>query len=513
MSIEQTLRSAIAAHKSGRLHEAAALYHVVLSDAPEHTSAMQGLASAEMAQKHWAAAIETLTRLSQVDPKNPIIWHTLSMAAAQHRSYPLAIEAYERYIALTAPSAQNMLAFADLLLMAHELDRSIKALDEARSLGSDNAETHYMAARQKMLEGDAEGAKRASAQALERQSDHPPSWQLLAEISSADDIETWKDQLQAAEASSDDATIKSRLNYALGKAHQNLKDPAHAFQAFTKANQLQNERLSQAGQAYDTNRTTAEIDGLISLFPKAPSASKNSTAHRPIFILGMPRTGTTLVERILSSLEGVSAGGENEAMEFIAAQYYHDINRGAAPTPMQASADVWAKLADDYWQRTPASSPIVTDKMPHNFRHIGLILGLFPDAPILFMRREPRDVALSIFTRIFPDGHSYACDLKSLAHYYKEHERLRAHWHKIAPDRILDVDYHELVTAPEAASKTIAAHCRLNWSEACLDFHKDTRASYTFSELQVRQPVNTKGLERWRQYETHLTPFIDELET
>jgi hypothetical protein len=149
--------------------------------------------------------------------------------------------------------------------------------------------------------------------------------------------------------------------------------------------------------------------------------------------------------------------------------------------------------------------------MPHNFRHIGLITQVFPDAPIIYMSRDPRDVCLSIYCRLFPDVHRYAVDLTWLGHFYGASEQLKKHWLTAFPNRILNVAYEDLIENPIDKTKEMAAFCDLDWRPDCLNFHKNTATSFTFSELQVRKPINREGIGRWRNYEKQLRSLIDAL--
>jgi hypothetical protein len=188
------------------------------------------------------------------------------------------------------------------------------------------------------------------------------------------------------------------------------------------------------------------------------------------------------------------------------------MDHGRSPLPAGLSADHLAQMQTGYWQRTKGPRRWLTDKMPHNFRHVGLIALAFPHAPIIYLRRDPRDVCLSIYSRPFPDGHRYACDLSAIAHFHRQSERLMAHWQRIMPHRILQVSYEDLVAEPTRVTQEITEFCGVPWQASCLEFHLQTAGSFTFSELQVREPLNSKGVGRWRNYERHLRPMLEGLQ-
>lgn len=154
----------------------------------------------------------------------------------------------------------------------------------------------------------------------------------------------------------------------------------------------------------------------------------------------------------------------------------------------------------------------MTDKMPQNFQHVGMILSTFPAARVIQMRRDPRDVCWSIFTRMFHAGHNYACDFESLAHAYAVSRQLMDHWAALAPDRVLDVSYEALVADPLVQGQRITDFCELPWSARCLDFHKTISTSFTFSELQVREAINEQRIGRWQPFERQLAPLVEALQ-
>ena len=221
----------------------------------------------------------------------------------------------------------------------------------------------------------------------------------------------------------------------------------------------------------------------------------------------MPRSGTTLVEKILSCIDGVDPGGEIMALEFVASQYYQALQVSGAKSPEQLGAADWQALVDSYWQWAGREPALITDKMPHNFRNVGLITGMFPAAPVIYMRRDARDVCLSMYSRDFPDGHNYACDLEWLAHFYSQSARIMEYWQQLYPDRVLEVVYQDLIDDPRRKTQEIAAFCGLQWSETCLEFDKKASPSFTFSEMQVRKPLNRDGVGRWRNDEQELAPL------
>lgn len=469
----------------------------------------------------WAGAVRDLQRVVAAAPDDADAQRELATAAARLRDHALAIRAFERHLALISPGPADHVRHADLLLLAHRPEAAAAAVERARAAGGDGPDLALLDARCARLAGDGPACRDATEAVLAARPADGDAWQLRLE--NADDaelpalLERCEPLLQQTDADAASATgpgARNRMLIALaaGRGRERLGEPDAAFELCRQGKEIQRCQLEARGAGYDPERQAASFGRILRNFPgRAATAPAAGVERSPLFIVGMPRSGTTLVERILGSLEGVDTAGENEALEFIAHDYQHERQRGRLPAPARMTPADWQSLADEYWLRTGGEPRRVTDKMPHNFRHLGLIDALFPDAPVLWMRRDPRDVGLSIYARPFPDGHPYACDLAALGHFHAQSERMLRHWRTAWPGRILEVDYEALVADPETGTRRIAEHCRLEWAPECLRFHERTEASFTFSELQVRRPINADGIGRWRRHAEALAPLIKAL--
>jgi hypothetical protein len=226
-----------------------------------------------------------------------------------------------------------------------------------------------------------------------------------------------------------------------------------------------------------------------------------------VFVVGMVRSGTSLVEQILASHPQVFGCGELKNMSRIAGAFYNACVHGV-------DAQSVHDLAEEYLRRLgrdcgPEALRVI-DKMPHNYLHLGAIAVLFPRARIIHCRRDPMDTCLSAYLQPFNDV-PYATSLEELGFYHGEYERLTEHWRKVLPLRMYEVVYEELVAEPERLSRQIVAFCGLEWDERCLDFHTNTRAVRTMSKLQVRQPMYARSVGRWKRFEVYLGPLRDAL--
>jgi hypothetical protein len=283
-----------------------------------------------------------------------------------------------------------------------------------------------------------------------------------------------------------------------------------AFDHYRQANEIEKARiLANPKIAFDSSAKTALTASFIDEFPSAPTNAATVTDDAcPIFIVGMPRTCTTLLERILWGLKGVKPQVRMPHL----AKLCHKVN-GIINIVMHRQ--LWLELhkigkicAAIFWPcRILKKGRFLTKKRPYNFRHIDYILTMLSDAPIIHIRRDPRDVYWSIYTRFFSGGHHYSADLQWILQEYELSERLINHFKVIAPDNMLTVDYEALVYQPLVNGIRITDFCGLSWEPTCLDFHKRTAASYTSSELQVRKALNSNGIGRWRRYEAQLGDF------
>jgi hypothetical protein len=247
------------------------------------------------------------------------------------------------------------------------------------------------------------------------------------------------------------------------------------------------------------------------------SGAKGSDSPLPVFIVGMPRSGTTLVEQILASHPQVYGGGELRDLKEMVSQVWNSSGNSLSPgqTPLVPEPPAIRCLADGYLRQRLALSRgalRTTDKMPTNFYYLGLIALMFPNARILHCRRDPLDVCLSCYFTNFRDPPLYASDLEDLGFYYGHYQRLMEHWRKVLPHSILDVQYEELIENQEAVSRRMVEFCGLSWDDRCLEYYKSDRPVQTCSVWQVRQPIYSTSVGRWKHYAQHLDPLVQALE-
>jgi tetratricopeptide (TPR) repeat protein len=317
-------------------------------------------------------------------------------------------------------------------------------------------------------------------------------------------LSVMRDLLADPAAADDD---RARLNFALAKAHDDFGDTDRSFAYLRDGNAAR-----KAVLGYDIAQHEVLFERIRRAFatPIDHLVPGGGNAVRPIFILGMPRSGTTLIEQILAGHPEVHGAGELEDLSRLAYRY---LPLNAASVPSEYSRDDLATLRDAYLAeitRRAASRKVVTDKMPTNFLWIGIIHAVFPRARIINLRRDPRAVAWSIYRHYFPTrAHGYAYDLADIARFHALYGDLMAFWSARAAQSHYELDYEAFTEDPEAGTRALLAYCGLDWSDRCLDFHRANRPVRTASAAQVRRPVYRGSSEAWRRYASHIRATLD----
>jgi tetratricopeptide (TPR) repeat protein len=520
-AIKHALRSAALA--SGDEHFANAIGKVLLdlrqpvaamellrSCSPTRASTTILLSRAMGALGDWDRAVALLRSLAKSNSSDPEIAVELSVAAGKLRDYPLAIASFKHYLTLITPTASDHLRFADLYLIARDVSNSDQQLCLAREAGAAGADYHVLRGRLDRLGGNMRSAQENSVAALDYQPGHGQAWSLRIESANDTDLEDSVAALSlelANEMSAATPYYRTLMLYAVATGQDRLGDLTAAAQAFNQANALQKCALADSGRTYDIDAESTRTERLRRQH-RTQLKEACVSQYRPIFIVGMPRSGTTLIEKVISRLAGVTPGGENEALTFIAAQYQRDVMTGRLPEPQGLSPSQWQDLASRYIALSPGANNIFTDKMPHNFQHVGLILGMFPHARVIQMRREPRDNCLSIYQRPFPEGHNYACDAITLGHAWCQAQGLMDYWVELDPTKVKDQNFADFVDNPEEASKALADFCQLPWHPECLISDLQDNPSFTFSELQVRSSISNTAVGRWQRYAKVMPEFF-----
>jgi tetratricopeptide (TPR) repeat protein len=295
------------------------------------------------------------------------------------------------------------------------------------------------------------------------------------------------------------------MHFSLGKVYDKLGEYDKAFAHYAQGNAI---HPSDFNVKHNENHTQLiQKTYSANFLSSAPRATHGS--QRPVFIVGMPRSGTSLVEQILASHSAIAGGGEQKGIKQIVDGIPTILgNQAGYPQCVDQLTEAHLNtFADRYLQQLTqlsADAVRVTDKMPHNFQHLGLIALLFPQARIIHCVRNPLDTCLSCFFQNFGDRHDYSFNLEHLAIHYRQYQQMMAHWKKVLNIPIMEVVYEEHVAEPERFARSLIEFCGLEWEAECLRFHESKRVVHTSSYEQVRRPIYTDSVQRWKHYEGHL---------
>ncbi|MDH3476060.1 MAG: sulfotransferase, partial [Rhodospirillales bacterium] len=309
---------------------------------------------------------------------------------------------------------------------------------------------------------------------------------------------------------------RMQASYALGKAWEDSGDFARAFGHYEEAN-----RIARSLYPPDLDRVEAEHDLLRDIFNRdrlrstAPESFAAITPITPVFIVGMPRSGTTLVEQMLASHPKVRAGGELSLLRDLALDRAESLPAGLAKAGGEEARGIGERYVaglGDLLGDLLGDATHATDKMPRNFELLGLIAEILPQARVVHCRRDPLDTCLSCYTLDFAGSQRFGNDLADLGRAYRLYERLMDHWRAVLPEgRMIELAYEDLVAEPREEIARLLAHCGLAWDEGCLDFHETRRAIRTASAEQARRPIFTSSIGRWKNFEAQLGPLREAL--
>lgn len=472
----------------------------------------------------WVVLSEVLEKLEQFEPALDCLKQALQLnpdhvqarfllANAQTRAEELDAAA-QNYRWVLQQDPDHVIAavnLASILRIQGKLDESLRLLRQAQTRQPDSPLIAYNLGNALFDAGQLEETRSLYMAALPH---HPRPAKVFYNLTSVmrfgpEDrtrLEEWE-QIARTRIQTQQDVI--HLEFALGKAHDDLKDYDQAFAHYRRGNALVPACFDPAAHR---QLVTSTIEVSTAEFLQARS-SWGSDSPAPLFIVGMPRSGTTLVEQIIARHPRVLSLGEREEMGQLVADAEEWTGHARNPARAAAAADqaVIQRMAGGYLESVNLSDQQLrfTDKMPTNFLLLGWIAICFPQARIIHTRRDPRDVCLSCYFQHFSPAVSFAFDLDHLVEYYSQYERLLAHWKTVLPGRILDIQYEELVEHPEELSRALIAHCGLDWDPACLKSHAVDSLVRTASRWQVRQPIYKSSRGRWRNYRKHIGPLLN----
>jgi len=425
-----------------------------------------------------------------------------------------AVAVAERALGLDPTDAVTLDTIGVVLSRAGQHERAVECFERAVGADTRRASLHFNLGSSLRFLGRFEDAARAYETCLEIDPRYWRAHTALAQLTTQTPARNHLDRLLHHLAQPGlDVNAELQLRHAAAKELEDLGRYADAFEQL-----LIGKHRKRADRGYSFDRDRALFETVMRLFasPLPEPAARHANVS-PIFVVGMPRTGTTLVERILSSHSQVSSAGESQNLGVLikratATPSRHVLDEATLERSM--ALDLGA-IGDAYIAQTrPDDRPRFVDKMPLNFFYLGHIARALPAARLVVVRRQPLDACLSNFRQLFAldfSYYDYAYDLEDTARYYAMFDRLVAHWERVLPGRMHEIQYERLVVDSRAETQRLLEHCGLEWEQRCLEFERNPAPVATASAVQVRQPLHAGAIGRWRHYETGLRPVIETL--
>ena len=451
-------------------------------------------------------------RILQADPRQPVAWHRLGVIAHQLGKVESAVDHIAKALAIDPDYVEAHNSLGNALKDLGEIDAALASYRTALVLAPDTAELHCNLGTALAEIGDLDAAVASFRHAIALKPDFSEAHRHLAGMKKHSAHDGDIRAMEQAYAQPDIADRhRMHLAFGLGKAYEVLRQYDAAFTFFAEGNRIRGK----------TRRSSVDLHG--SLFAKLAEVCDPSLFARhvgtgcpdetPIFVVGMLRSGTTLVEQILASHPEMHGAGELESLSRVISATVGSTNSMDIPEWIRrADGARFEPAGSDYIEAIRSRAPdarFITDKMPGNFKHIGLIKLMLPHAKVIHCRRDPADTCLSIFKTYFTQQHDHVHDLVDLAHYYRFYDDLMAHWHSVLPGFIHDVRYEDMVADPAGQTTALLEFCGVEWDDACLAFHKTVRQVATASAGQVRRPLYKDSVRLWKRYETQLAPLLE----
>jgi cytochrome c-type biogenesis protein CcmH/NrfG len=464
------------------LEDAEALLRRATQLAPDYLEVWMLLGAVLLENVRFSAAVPVFEHATTLAPENPETWGRLAQAQARSSRPGDAAASYARSIQLQPKVPIIQLGYAHSLKTLGDFEGALESYREAIRLRPDFGEAYWSMANLKVFRFED-----AEVRAMEA-------------------------QLQRG-----DLPDPTRVHFcfALGKAWEDEGDYDRAWQYYHQGNQVQRMLVE-----HDPLEMQLRQDRIMEVFSReflTERAGHGCQSGDPIFIVGLPRAGSTLVEQILASHSQVEGTAELPFLAKLATtigryradrMQYPEAVRDFHPRDWRAYGEQYLEQAQEF---RVSGKPCFTDKLPNNFPHVGLLHLILPNAVVINARRHPIDNCLGAYKQLFAMGQNFTYDTFELAEYYRQYHKMMKHWHEVLPGKVLDVHYEDTVTDLEGQVRRILDHCGLPFEEACLRYHENTRAVKTASSEQVRQPIYRDAIARWRRYEPHINEWKEML--
>lgn len=510
------LQDAMKHQAAGEFDDARKIVKKILRQDPENINALNLMGELCFALGRHNDAEAFLRNAIKLAPDFAIAWNTLSAALKEQSRFEEAVEACQQVIKLDPKNAEWHCNLGNFLMAWGKEEKALGAFETALTINPKHAGALLSKGHVLKTVGDQEAAIDAYRASAKARPDLGQVYWSLANLKTfrfeSEEIALMHEQLDNGELN-DESSF--HFSYALGKAYEDQGDYPNAFEHYRRGGALKRKNVK-----YDPADFVFQTDKMIEVFTEEFFAERADFGYpddSPILIVGLPRSGSTLIEQIVSSHSKVD--GTAELGNLLTLGYQTGLNRFDNLKYPESLKNLdprhIAALGKDYIDGTMhhrRDAPYFTDKMPNNFPHIGFLHLILPNAKVIDARRHPLDSCFGTFKQLFAKGQPFSYDLFDLGNYYNCYIRLMEHWDRVLPGKVLRVNYEDNVADLETQARRMIEHCGLEWEDQVLRFYESDRAVKTASSEQVRQPIYSKSVNTWKHYETELADLIIMLE-
>ena len=496
--------------KAGRLKLAEESYKKVLKKDKNNIDALRLLGLLAFKTKDYEIAERLFLKVLQLDPSFSLAWDNLAKLYRIQNKLLKSIPAFENLIKLDPRNFEALVSLGTVYIKLSKYHEGIKLYEESLKIKPENPRVYLSLGHALKTIGEREKSEAAYQNAIKYFSLSGEAYWSLANLKTYKFSDKEIINMESSLTKNIHPNEMTQMHFALGKAYESKRQFDKSFKHYAEGNWQQRKQISYNAEDYKIS-----IDELIDFFDKNKNlynSKAQSNFDDPIFILGLPRSGSTMIEQILSSHSLIE--GTQELPNILAISRdikLIDQKKGYPQNLLGLNQSYFDDLGKKYIDETKwarSSKPFFIDKMPNNFVHIGLIKLILPKAKIIDARRNPMDTCFSCFKQYFAKGQHFTYDLDDIARYYKDYVRLMDYWKKLFPEEIFTIHYEQVIDNPNDRIRDLLEFCNVKFEDNCINFHKSKRPVKTASSEQVRQPMYKTGLDYWKNYSNNLDTLL-----